>query len=72
MLVTVPDEAIDLQCPLVVALEDVVFVPPELRDILDRLPYVAQTLRFALRMLVEALDGLHIEFGHQSTEHYTK
>lgn len=72
MLVSILYKGIDFEGPLIVAFENIVFIPSKLWDVFDSLSDVSKALCFALRAVVEALDGLHVEFGHQSAQNNSK
>lgn len=72
VLVSILYKRINFEGSLIVAFEDVVFIPSKLWYVFDSLSNVSEALRLALGAIVEALDGFHVEFGHQSAQNYSK
>jgi hypothetical protein len=59
MLELIPEEGVNLETAAIVALYDVVFVPPELGKVLDGSTDVAQTFSPRLGVLVHSIDCFH-------------
>jgi hypothetical protein len=68
MLVLLAKEGVDLQISHGIAFRDVVLVPLELGQLFDGPTDVAQAFCSRLGVFVDALDGPHAQFGHESAE----
>jgi hypothetical protein len=59
MLELIPEEGVNLDAAVIVALYDVVFVPLELGQVLDGSADIAQTFSPRLGVLVDSFDCFH-------------